>query len=144
MTLHYLDPSAWIKRHFHEPGSEAIGDLFRTINTAACCRLGLVEMLATIIRKSRAVSLESSVTQQLIRNVKADFAVFDVAAVDEAMIEQATDLALKHGLRTMDAIHLAAALSHARSVDTIILVSSDLELLTAAEREGLATINPVS
>ena len=142
MIVHYVDPSAWIKRHFQEPGSDAVGELFRTAASVACCRLGLVEMIATIARKSRAESLDISVTQELLHNVRADFAAFDVSAVNEALIESATGLAMTHGLRTMDAIHLAAALSHKRATSTVILVSSDLELLAAANAEGLATLNP--
>ena len=59
MKIHYFDPSAWIKRHFQETGSEAITELFRTPLTAACCRLGLVEMIATVSRKCHQESLAS-------------------------------------------------------------------------------------
>jgi len=40
MTVHYFDPSAWIKRHFQEVGSEEVNDPFRKTESAACCRLG--------------------------------------------------------------------------------------------------------
>ena len=51
MTGHYIDPSAWVKRHFREAGSEAVNALFRIPVDGACCSIGLVEMLATVARK---------------------------------------------------------------------------------------------
>jgi hypothetical protein len=58
MTIHYMDPSAWIKRHFQEAGSDSVNALFRLRFEPACCRLGLIEMLATVARKSLQVSLD--------------------------------------------------------------------------------------
>ena len=141
MSIHYFDPSAWIKRHFQEAGSEAVNDLFRTTTKAACCRLGLVEMTATIVRKSYGESLTKSIVETLLDNVNADFAAFVPVAADEPLIVVATELTKRHRLRTMDAIHLASALS--LGPDTI-MVSADKELLAASEKEGLATVNPNS
>ena len=50
MTVHYFDPSAWIKRFFRESGSDTINALFRSTPAAACSRLGLLEVTATITR----------------------------------------------------------------------------------------------
>ena len=49
MTIHYMDPSAWVKRHFQETGSDAVRALLAIPVRAAC--LGVVEMLATVARK---------------------------------------------------------------------------------------------
>jgi predicted nucleic acid-binding protein len=141
MIIHYFDPSAWIKRHFEEVGSEAVNDLFRTTTIAACCRLGLIEMTATISRKSHAESLDRNVVDALYGNVNADFAVFRVVPVDEPRIVEATELTKRYRLRTMDAIHLACALSLGSET---IMVSADEELLAAAAQEQISTINPVS
>jgi hypothetical protein len=60
-----LDPSAWIKRHFQEAGSEEVNELFRTTESAACCRLGLVEMTQTIVRKSHGELLAAAIEEGL-------------------------------------------------------------------------------
>ena len=143
MTFHYFDPGAWIKRHFKEEGSEVVNALFRTELKAACCRLGIVEMVATIARKSHQESLDKSAVDALLDNVEADFQGFSVVTVDEQRIAAATELALRHRLRTMDALHLACALSLGPP-DQTMMVSADLELLAAAEREGLPIFNPAT
>lgn len=142
MTLHYLDPSAWVKRHFHEQGSQAITDLFHTGSfQPACCRLGLVEMIATVARKSHRDTIDDSTTKTLLDNIRADFSAFQIVAADEERIVSAAALALRHHLRTMDALHLACAL-WLRAAGELVLVSADAELLAAANHEGLSTFNP--
>ena len=141
MTLHYFDPSAWVKRHFQEPGSDVVNALFRADVEAACCRLGLVEMIATIVRKGHGESLDPSVVDTLVGNTGADFEAFRVIPVDEPCIVEATHLLMRHRLRTMDAIHLAAALS-LRAFGETVMVSADAELLAASVSEGLAILNP--
>jgi len=132
MTIHYFDPSVWVKRYFQERGSEAVNDLFRSGVEAACCRLGVLEMVATVARKSRAAALDPAVTQTLLSNVHDDFAGFRVIAVDDQRTAAA-----------MDALHLACALS-LRPAAEVVLATADLELLTAASQQGLATFNPAA
>lgn len=143
MILHYLDPSAWVKRHFQEEGSEVVNALFAASIDAACCRLGLIEMVATIVRKAHQESLDPSTTEALLDDVRADFSAFRVVPVDEARIVVATELALRHRLRTMDALHLGCAVS-LRGEGDVVVVSSDAQLLAASHREGLETLNPAS
>ena len=79
----------------------------------------------------------------MIDNVRADFAAFRVVAVDDARIGAAGELALRHRLRAMDALHLACALSLGPPGETV-MVSTDLELLAAAGRDGLMVLNPAA
>lgn len=141
MNVRYFDPSAWIKRYFQEEGSESVTALFRDSDSVACCRLGYIEMAATIARKCHYESLDQSVLKRLLDDLGIDFAEFRVIPVEEAQIVMATELAVRHRLRTMDAVHLACAL-HMRTFEATVLISADLELLTAATEENLPTINP--
>jgi predicted nucleic acid-binding protein len=141
MTVHYFDPSAWVKRHFQEPGSAAVNALFSIPVDAACCRLGVLEMLATVARKCSQTSVERTVVDAIIDNIRADFAAFRVVPLDELRIVAATELAVRHRLRAMDALHLASALA-ILPLGEVVMVSADAELLAAAAREGIATLNP--
>ncbi len=53
---------------------------------------------------------------------------------------------LRHNLNASDALYLRQILDwqtrHEMTSDHIILVAADLRFLRAAEREGLATLNP--
>lgn len=141
MTVHYLDPSAWIKRHFQERGSESVNALFASGIRAACCEAGLLEMIATVARKGHSESLSDQIQNTVIRQIRSDFELFIRVPVDVPRIELAIGLARRHRLRTVDALHLASALS-LKSDHTVLLVSSDAELLAAANAEGLATLDP--
>jgi predicted nucleic acid-binding protein len=143
MTVHYIDPSAWVKRHFREAGSEAVNALFRIPVDGACCSLGLVEMLATVARKCSQASVAGPTVEAMIDNVRADFAAFRVVAVDGARIGVSGELALRHRLRAMDALHLACAMSLGPPGETL-MVSADLELLAAAGRDGMVVLNPAA
>jgi uncharacterized protein len=143
MSIHYFDPSGWIKRHFREVGSGAVNLLFQNGVDDACCELGLIEMAATIVRKGQGNSLPQAVMLTLWGNVQADFAAFRVISMEAGLVNAAIDLAQRRRLRAMDSIHLACALS-LRSVDEVIIVSADMELLDAAIAEGLRTLNPAA
>ena len=63
------------------------------------------------------------------------------------MIDEASTLAQKHGLRAYDAVQLAAALDTSRIVSQVestevLLVSADVELNAAAAVEGLQVEDP--
>lgn len=109
MNIHYMDPSAWVKRHFHEAGSDAMNALFRLPVTAACSALGIVEMIATVARKCGQQSVATSVGQGIVDNIRADAKAFRITPVDESRLLVAEELAMHHQLRGMDAIHLASA-----------------------------------
>jgi predicted nucleic acid-binding protein len=141
MTVHYMDPSAWIQRHFVEVGSATIRDLFDRQIHAACSRAGPIEMTATVARKAPHDAMDAATVAALLASMDRDFAAFTTVDVDDEIITAARDVAKRHRLRAMDAVHLASAL-RLRAVDDVIMVSADLELLTAAAQEGLAVLNP--
>ena len=77
--------------------------------------------------------------QSILVNARADFALFQVIEVERSLTSIAKQLVIRHRLRTMDAIHLASAMSPG-ATDRITLVSADRELLAAAALEGLAVV----
>jgi len=141
MTIYYFDPSAWVKRYFREAGSEAVNALFRESPEVACCRLGLVEMFATVARKSSQTPMDVATVDNIIDNVRADFAAFRIVPIDELRSNEAGELAMRHRLRAMDALHLASA-SSLRALGEVVMVSADLELLAASTLNGLKAMNP--
>ncbi len=71
-----------------------------------------------------------------LRRLLAEWEAVEAVVVDETIASAAGPLAVRHGLRGMDAIHLASALlvADARPV----VVTWDVELRRAASAEGLA------
>jgi len=90
------------------------------------CRVGYLET-------ARAVGLAGS--PSAVRAVQNEWAAFNVIEVDQDLVERATELALVHDLRSLDALHLASALVLPR--EDLVVAVWDRRLHTAAGAEGL-------
>ena len=93
------------------------------------CRIGFVETV-------RALGLSAG--KVAARTVREEWPAFAVIEVEERLADQAAELAIERELRSLDALHLAAALSLPR--DDLLLATWDHRLRTAAEAEGLGLI----
>jgi uncharacterized protein len=88
------------------------------------CRIGFVEVV-------RAVMLAGYDS----RPVHEEWAKFEIVDADQDLVERAATLAVDHSLRSLDAIHLAAALT--LRPDELRFASWDERLSAAAAAEGL-------
>jgi hypothetical protein len=73
-----------------------------------------------------------------LRRFRSEWLAIEAIDVDDVTSDAAGLLALRHGLRGMDAIHLASATLIAKARP--VVVSWDVELLRAASAEGLAVV----
>lgn len=90
------------------------------------CRVGYVETV-------RAVGLAAR--PSAVRALQREWAAFGVIEVDQELVASAAQLALHHELRSLDALHLAAALVLPR--EELIVAVWDRRLHAAARAEGL-------
>jgi hypothetical protein len=90
------------------------------------CRVGFVEA-------SRAVGLTGAVSA--LRSFRSEWPAFGVIEIDQQLVERAAELALAHRLRSLDALHLAAALL--LPGDELAVATWDRRLHAAASAEGL-------
>jgi uncharacterized protein len=93
------------------------------------CRIGFVETV-------RAVGLSAG--QAATRAVREEWPAFGMIEVDQRLVEGAAELAIAHELRSLDALHLAAALVLPQ--DDLLLATWDRRLHAAAGAEGLTLI----
>jgi predicted nucleic acid-binding protein len=93
------------------------------------CRAGFVETV-------RAVGLVAG--QGATKAVADEWPAFAIVEVDQLLVEHAAALALKRKLRSLDALHLAAALVLPDA--DLVFAAWDLRLHTAARAEGLQTL----
>jgi predicted nucleic acid-binding protein len=90
------------------------------------CRIGFVET-------TRAVGLVAGPAS--LKSIRAEWPAFGVIEVDQALAEHASRLALKRNLRSLDSIHLAAALLV--PAPDVVLATWDQPLREAGRAEGL-------
>lgn len=123
----YLDASALVKRYVTEEGSDALIQAMAKAEGWAICRVGYVET-------ARAIGLAGG--EVAVKQFREDWPSFEVVEVDTSLAEQASELTFAEELRSLDALHLAAALLLASR--ELTLATWDVRLHRAAQRQGLA------
>ncbi len=93
------------------------------------CRAGVVETV-------RAVGLVAG--KKTAATVGDEWPMFGVIEVDQPLVEHAAELAIDLELRSLDALHLAAALVLPR--EDLVLTTWDRRLHTAAGAAGLELV----
>ena len=152
MAAYFLDSSALVKRYFREAGSAWVENLTdpRSGNRIFVAAITHVEVIAAIARKKKGLLLSATDAAAAIgrfeNDLQTDLRVFDLTP---NVITMAARLAEKHALRGYDAVQLAVALEinaarTARRLTGLMLISSDVELNTAAQSEQLLTDDPNS
>ena len=144
--LLFLDSSALVKRYLFEAGSDAVNALFHDPSVhLIISTLALAEVSSAIVRR---LSREQSAL--LLDDFDADAKnVLAIAALDDDIALAAVDLVRRRRLRGCDAVQLAVALHIAAALSDeseatvgLEFVCADDALNTAAEAEGLRTMNP--
>jgi predicted nucleic acid-binding protein len=125
----YLDASALVKRYVAEPGSDVVLDAMRDADGWFMCRIGYVETV-------RAVGLVAGAST--VRRVREEWRAFGIVEVDQRLSEDAAALALRHELRSLDALHLAAASLLPRA--DLVLATWDRRLHAAARAVELRVL----
>lgn len=126
----YLDTSAFLKLIVAEPESPAMrARLARWPDRAS----------ATLLRTEAARALRRSGNEHLVGQARRLFGAIRLVRLDEPLLDRAGDLG-PAPLRSLDAVHLAAALSI--GPDLGVLFTYDERLRGAALAQGLDVESP--
>ncbi len=90
------------------------------------CRVGFVETV-------RAVGLVAG--PGAVKAARGEWPAFSIVQVDQRLVEDAAELAIQYELRSLDALHLAAA--RVLPADDLVLATWDRRLHAAADAVGL-------
>ena len=115
-----------MKRYVAEAGSELVREAMQAAEDWYICRTGFVETV-------RAVGLVAG--RRATKVVSEEWPSFGLVEVDQALVERAAALYLDRELRSLDALHLAAAL--VLPGDDLVFATWDRRLHAAAAAEGL-------
>lgn len=124
----YLDSSALVKLVVREPESAALRSYLRSTSSRVSSALARVEVLRAVMPHGAGTAARA---RQLLERTS-------LLALDDTLLDAAGSLDLP-GLRSLDAIHLAAA----RAVQPLrALVTYDRRLAEAAASLGLEPVAP--
>lgn len=120
-----------MKRYVEEDGSGQVRAWMSGAERWFLSRLGMVEV-------GRAIGQVDGLDGAGLRRFRTESGAFDVVELGEELATEATELAVRDGLRTLDAIQLAAAL--ALPGEALALASWDDRLRAAAASHGIAVL----
>jgi predicted nucleic acid-binding protein len=121
-----------VKRYVVESGSDLVRDAMGRADGWYMCRAGFVETV-------RAVGLVAG--SSATKAIEDEWSAFGVVEVDQPLVEHAAALAIERELRSLDSLHLAAALL--LPGNDMVLATWDRRLHLAAGAEGLQLLPEV-
>jgi predicted nucleic acid-binding protein len=128
--ISYVDTSALLKWYVSEPGSDAVAAWIEEQPSLVFSRIGWLEFRCAVNRRRRARDLDDATADDVLGRFLADVAVgaFTLLPLNDEQALAANDLIarLAAPLRTLDALHLAAAIAH--GADSIATADHDLAL----------------
>ena len=129
----YVDSSALLKRYVEEPDSAEADTLLRADPALLTARHTIVEVRRNL---ARLLSGRDLVAARLA--FADDLRSFSIVELDEATCESAAAVAETTGVRTLDALHLAAA--QRVSAPGVGFLTFDLRQAQAARALGLTVV----
>jgi predicted nucleic acid-binding protein len=136
----YFDTSVLVKRYVKEAGSSASRKLlqrYRFLSSA----LAPVEALSAISRRRIAGEITQRDFLAIRSRLHKDRNYWELVEVEAIVLSQAEELVQKTGLRTLDALHVASALTfQAASGLTIPFITADVRQREAAASLALNLI----
>jgi len=129
-SVAYLDTSAFVKLIVAEEESDALRSRLRRWPDRAS---------ATLLRTETVRALRRSGNSHRVGNARRLFVAIHLIRIDEPLLDRAGDLGPPE-LRSLDALHLAAALSI--GTDLGVVVTYDSRLREAAIAQGLPVEAP--
>jgi predicted nucleic acid-binding protein len=136
----YLDTSALAKWYLNEAGSEAFVRYVQGLDVAVVSSLTQTEMRSLLARRRRIGDLTHELESVIYAAFLNDIAEgsLQLYPIENARFDEAANLISRypeHPLRTLDALHLAAA----RSAEVDTVATADRVMAAAAETMEFAT-----
>ncbi len=154
MAFQFFDSSSLVKKYVGEIGTNWVRNIFSVVpsHEIYVSRITEVEATAAIVRRKKGGSLSASNAALAIQQLRSDFLTrFRILDIAANVAAQACAIAETHALRGYDAVQLASAvhiynrllsIGANPSQVTFTFISSDNELNSAAQLEGLTIENP--
>jgi predicted nucleic acid-binding protein len=140
----FLDTSALLRAYlikdpYHAQVQQAIGQAERVV-VSLLAHPEFVAALTQRQHRDHSARLSARQVTGLLEDFERDWETFYVVPLDEALLLEASALVIRqaaHGLRAMDAIHVASASLSAIAFDDLSFLTYDERQRQAAKAEGL-------
>ena len=131
-----IDASAFVKRYLHEPGHDLVVQAMADDDVWCASELCRTEAMLVLHRVASGPRQRDA----LWRSFRDDWDACNVVPVDDRCLARAAELGVEFALRTVDAVHLAAADRLPRPVH---FLTFDRHQIPGALALGLQVISPL-
>jgi predicted nucleic acid-binding protein len=131
----YLDASALLKLFLVEEGSAEVERIWDQADRLTTSRVTFPEARSALAAGQRSGRIGQADLAVAVRELRRRWGEVNIIELDEGLGEAAGDLAERHAMRALDAIHLASALAGGKRV---VVATWDDRLAQAAREAGLA------
>lgn len=140
-----------MKRYAPEIGTPLVNHLFADVvlDRMVCLVIGTGEVISIFVRKKNSNLITDTAFSQALVDFRAeviDTVGFKLVSIDDGLVAASYPFIEKYSLNATDALVLRSVMDTAALLrpagDDVILVTSDLPLLHAAQGEGVTTFNP--
>lgn len=106
----YLDTSALVKLYLEEKGSGQVRAAVKKAEAVSTSMVAYAEAHAALAAAARAGRITGEERARAVAELRAEWPSYVVVNVTQRVVDLAAELALEHGLRGFDAIHLSSAM----------------------------------
>lgn len=139
--IFYFDTSALVKLYVDEPRAQSARDAAASAQTIATGILTYAEMRAAFAKKRRLGEVNDFDLLRLKADFDGDWRLFEVIAINEAVVRRAGEFAEIHSLRGFDAVQLSCADTLRMRFGPITFPCFDAELARAASACGMSLLS---
>lgn len=141
-ATYFLDTSALVKRYHVERGTAHLDAVFAEPDaTFIIASITIAELTSALVRKREEGEIPREALLRILSKFSEDLiAEFWILDIERQHIQDAQELILRHGLRTLDSLQLSLLLV-TKALSPVFLCS-DVRLLAAARAEGITVQDP--
>jgi len=137
----YFDTSVLVKRYTHEEGSAHARRMLRRYRVVSSA-IATVEARSALMRRSTEGVLSTRDFSIAVRRMHTDARGWELLEISKLVLERAEDVIEATGVKTLDAVHIAAALVLRDSSGIRLpFVTADARQSEAARRMALRVIS---
>ena len=131
----YLDTSSLLKLYLDESGTEEVQSRLQRADVVATSVIAYPEAHAALARRHREGTLTKREFDAVVEEFRDTWPRFLAVILSAPVYVRAGALAVTHGLRGMDGIHLASCVELLRDGDRVEFLAHDLRLMRAGAKE---------
>jgi predicted nucleic acid-binding protein len=134
----YADTSALVKKYVREAGTDAVIELFNLNPVIGTALITHAEIASALAKAVRMAWVREDMAKLAWQDFLSQWPGYLRLPLSTGIVERASSLAWRHGLRAYDSIHLACAMVLGEmSGEPVRFACFDQRLQDAARREGL-------